>query len=156
MPLTILLPQMHQVFVTIFAGCALYINLVEHPARMTLPIEYAVTQWAPSYKRAAALQASLAASSMLLGLVSYFLLGAGVQFLISALLMFLVFAFTMVAIMPTNKKLLALKTMEEKKQKHVRDMMVLWNRLHGVRTLASLIAVVVLNVYSYKSQSSAV
>lgn len=70
--------------------------------------------------------------------------------------MFFVFAFTMVAIMPTNKKLLALKTMEEKKQKHVRDMMVLWNRLHGVRTLASLIAVVVLNVYSYKSQSSAV
>lgn len=39
----------------LFAGAALYINVVEHPARMGLD-----TRWAPSYKRATWLQAPLA------------------------------------------------------------------------------------------------
>ena len=36
----------------LFAGAALYINLVEHPARMGLETRIAALQWAPSYKRA--------------------------------------------------------------------------------------------------------
>jgi hypothetical protein len=32
----------------IFAGAAIYINLVEHPARMACSTELAATQWAPS------------------------------------------------------------------------------------------------------------
>jgi hypothetical protein len=40
----------------LFAGAALYINLAEHPARMTLGTKMAALQWAPSYKRAARLQ----------------------------------------------------------------------------------------------------
>jgi len=35
-----------------FAGAAIYINLVEHPARMSCGTEVAATEWAPSYKRA--------------------------------------------------------------------------------------------------------
>ena len=140
-----ILTLIHELCVTIFAGCALYINLVEHPARMTLPIEYAVTQWAPSYKRAATQQASLAAISILSGLICYFL-QFGSQYLVSALLMLFVFLFTLVAIMPTNHRLLALKSMEEKRQKHVEQMMVNWNRLHAVRTVASLVAVIVLTI----------
>ena len=37
---------------TVFAGAALYINLVEHPARMDCDTKTAVTVWPPSYKRA--------------------------------------------------------------------------------------------------------
>ncbi len=44
----------------IFAGAALYINLVEHPARMVCGTEIAIRQWAPSYKRATWMQAPLA------------------------------------------------------------------------------------------------
>ena len=44
----------------IFAGAALYINLVEHPARMVCGTELAIRQWAPSYKRATWMQAPLA------------------------------------------------------------------------------------------------
>jgi len=35
---------------TLFTGAAIYINLVEHPARMGCDTKIAFTQWAPSYK----------------------------------------------------------------------------------------------------------
>ena len=36
-----------------FAGAAIYINLVEHPARMSLGTAFAVKEFGPSYHRAA-------------------------------------------------------------------------------------------------------
>jgi hypothetical protein len=36
----------------LFAGAALYISFVEHPARMLCGTTLAITQFAPSYKRA--------------------------------------------------------------------------------------------------------
>ena len=51
----------------LFAGAALYINLVEHPARMQLETRIALAQWAPSYARATWIQAPLALSSFLAG-----------------------------------------------------------------------------------------
>lgn len=44
----------------LFAGAALYINLVEHPARMRCGVDLALREWALSYPRAAIMQASLA------------------------------------------------------------------------------------------------
>ena len=45
----------------LFAGAAIYINFVEHPARLECGREHAVTEFGPSYRRAAVMQASLAA-----------------------------------------------------------------------------------------------
>jgi hypothetical protein len=45
----------------LFAGAALYISFVEHPARMLCGTSLAITGFAPSYKRATLMQASLAA-----------------------------------------------------------------------------------------------
>jgi len=43
----------------IFAGAALYINLVEHPARMQCGTGWAATVFPPSYKRAILMQVTL-------------------------------------------------------------------------------------------------
>ena len=44
--------------VGIFAGAAIYINVAEHPARLSCGTELAVTEFPPSYKRATRMQAS--------------------------------------------------------------------------------------------------
>ena len=45
---------------TLFAGAALYVSLVEHPARLSCGTELAATEFGPSYKRATVMQVALA------------------------------------------------------------------------------------------------
>jgi Domain of unknown function (DUF1772) len=90
----------------LFSGAALYINIAEHPARMSLDTRMAALQWAPSYKRATRLQAPLAIVSLLCGVLVW-LQGGRVGWLIAALLVGSVVPFTLGIIMPTNHKLLA-------------------------------------------------
>ena len=54
----------------LFCGAALYVNLVEHPARMSCGQELAVREFAPSYRRATIMQVSLALVGLALGLVA--------------------------------------------------------------------------------------
>ena len=49
----------------LFAGAALYITAVEHPARISQETLIALQEFRPSYKRAAPLQAALAVSCFL-------------------------------------------------------------------------------------------
>ncbi len=44
----------------LFAGAAIYITLVEHPARLECGTTLAIAEFGPSYRRAAVMQASLA------------------------------------------------------------------------------------------------
>lgn len=68
---------------SLFAGAALYINLVEHPARMSCDTRLAATVWAPSYKRATLMQAPLAILSFLGG-VTASLFGGGAAWPVAA------------------------------------------------------------------------
>jgi hypothetical protein len=124
----------------IFAGAAIYVNLVEHPARMSCGISLAVTEWAPSYKRGAAMQAPLAVLGFVFALTAWFA-GAGLWWLIGGALLGLVVPFTLVVIMPTNKRLLApaLDTGSDE----ARHLLERWNRLHAVRSLLSATALVI-------------
>src|SRR5437867_1001046 len=72
---------------TLFAGAALYINVAEHPARMQCGTELAATVFAPSYKRAAVTQATLALVATISGVVSWSIAGS-VLWIIGALLIF--------------------------------------------------------------------
>ena len=90
---------------SIFAGASLYINLVEHPARMECGTELAATEFAPSYRRAAIMQASLAILGFLASMLVW-LRGNDVWWLVGGLLLVLVVPFTLIVIVPTNRKLL--------------------------------------------------
>ena len=121
----------------IFAGAALYINLVEHPARLSLDTAAAVAQWAPSYQRATLMQASLAVVGFLAAF-GVWLLGGGVVWLTAAILIGAVVPFTFLGIMPTNHKLLAPD--RDRASPETRTLLQKWGRLHAVRTVLSIIA----------------
>lgn len=124
----------------LFAGAALYINVVEHPARMGLETRVAALQWAPSYRRATWLQAPLALLSLLCG-AALWLLGGGIGWLVGAVLIGLVVPFTFGVIMPTNHKLLA--PGRDLSSPETRELLVRWGQLHAVRTALSLASTLV-------------
>jgi uncharacterized membrane protein len=133
---------------TLFAGAAVYISLVEHPARMGCDTKTAATVWVPSYKCATLMQASLAIVSFLAGALAW-LLGGGILWLVGAVLIGLVVPFTFIAVMPTNDQLLApgrdLASVE------TRALLEEWGRLHAVRSALSLVASVVYMVLLFRA-----
>lgn len=124
----------------IFAGAAIYINLVEHPARMSCGTELAAIEWAPSYKKAALLQAPLAILGFLCAVAAW-LTGATVWWLVGGLLLGLVVPFTLIGIMPTNKRLMSADI--DLRSDETRQLLKKWNRLHAVRSILSLAALVI-------------
>lgn len=121
----------------LFAGAALYINLVEHPARRDCGTVLAVRQFAPSYRRAAVMQASLA----IVGLASAGLAwwrGAHAGILAGGLLLGAVLPFTLLVVRPTNKRLLAPRVGAESVE--ATALLRRWGRLHAVRTVLGLLA----------------
>lgn len=123
----------------LFAGAALYINLVEHPARIGLDTRAAATQWGPSYKRATWMQTPLALLSFLGGAVVW-LMGAGAGWLVAAVVIAVVVPFTFIVIMPTNHKLLAAG--RDLGSAETLTLLENWGKLHAVRTALSLLATV--------------
>jgi anthrone oxygenase-like protein len=122
---------------SIFAGAALYINLVEHPARMGLETKMAALQWAPSYKRATWMQAPLALVSFGAGVAAWYL-GAGRGWLVAALLIGAVVPVTFLVIMPTNHMLLASGRDLSSPETHA--LLLRWAKLHAIRTWLSLLS----------------
>lgn len=121
----------------IFAGAALYISLVQHPASLQLGTAAATRFFGPMYARAAPLQASLAVLGLLAG-VAVWWLGRGWLWLLGALLLGFVIPFTLIVIMPTNSRLKdpALDSASPEAAELLRR----WGTLHAVRTVASLLA----------------
>jgi hypothetical protein len=90
----------------LFTGASVYINLVEHPARLSCGTEIAATQWAPSYKRATMMQVTLAMLAAIAAGPRGALAGDA-AWVSGAILIFAVIPFTVVVILPTNNKLLS-------------------------------------------------
>src|SRR5438477_10390895 len=88
-----------------FAGAAIYVSVCEQPARLQLDPRAMLLQWKPSYKRGAAMQASLALIGTVLGAVAWWQTGQWL-WLAGAVSLILPWPFTLFVIMPTNNALL--------------------------------------------------
>jgi hypothetical protein len=122
---------------TVFAGAAIYISLVEHPARMQCDTRTAATVWAPSYQRATMMQAPLAVLSCIAGMVVWWF-SAGTLWLIGALLIGSVVPYTLIVIKPTNTQLLTQG--RDLTSSETRALLEEWGRLHAFRSVLSLAA----------------
>jgi hypothetical protein len=119
---------------SLFSGASIYVNLAEHPARMECGTAPAIAQWAPSYKRGAMMQASLAAVGFLSATAAW-MLGRELDWLIGGVLLGLVIPFTLIVILPTNRKLLSPSL--DKESSEAKQLLDRWGRLHAVRSLLS-------------------
>jgi len=121
----------------LFAGAAIYITAVEHPARMSCGTELAVSEFAPSYQRATVMQATLAVAGCLAGL------GAAWQrhdpvVALGALLLGAVVPFTLIVIFPTNARLL--DPALDARGTEAAQLLQRWGQLHAVRSGLSTLA----------------
>ena len=126
---------------TLFTGASVYINVVEHPARMECGNPIAATVFGPSYRRAALMQVLLALVATVTATAAW-VSGGPIAWLIGALLIFAVIPFTYFAIMPTNRVLLdpGLDRTSEAASVLLRR----WGRLHGIRSALALASSVTL------------
>jgi uncharacterized membrane protein len=124
----------------IFAGAAVYVNLVEQPARLSCGVELAVTEWRPSYQRGTVMQAPLAMVGSLAALTSWWFDG-GFAWLIGGILLLVIIPFTLVVILPTNKKLESREL--DLRSAEAGNLLRRWNRLHAVRSILSVVAFVI-------------
>jgi hypothetical protein len=125
----------------LFAGAALYVSLVEHPARMSCGGAVALAEFGPSYRRAARLQSALASAGFIVAVWAAFR-GAGHLVFLAALLIAAVVPFTLLVIMPTNNRLMD-PTLNSGSQEAM-TLLTRWGRLHAVRTVLGLAAFLLL------------
>jgi hypothetical protein len=114
----------------LFAGAAVYVSVSEQPARLALDDRALLTQWKPSYKHGAAMQAPLALIGCLLGLIAWRQTGAW-QWLMGAIVLVSAWPYTLVIIRPTNNELLG--TAPSDAGPRTRTLVEKWGRLHAGR-----------------------
>jgi hypothetical protein len=123
----------------IFSGAALYVGVVEQPARLSLDDRALLMEWKPSYKRGAAMQAPLALLGCLLGLLAWWQTSQS-GFLLGGIAMIAPWPWTLIGIKPTNDALLA--TGPDQAGPQTRALVVKWGALHSVRTALGALATV--------------
>jgi len=147
---TSLLPPLSLSAAVSFFAVASYVTLSEHPARLSLTDDTAaLLQWKPSYKRAAAIQAPLAGTAALLGVVCWRRSNAPSSpsfddavntrealYLLGATAAAFNLPYTIFVILPTNNVLLS----ATKGTRETRRLLVRWGHLHFVRTVAGGVA----------------
>lgn len=138
-----ILPVLTTLTAALFAGAALYISAVEHPARLACLPATALAQWRPSYRRATVMQASLAVLGLAFGIAAW-LDGAGWVWLIAGVVLGSVVPYTLITMLPLNRRLLDPEL--DPAQAPVRDLLTEWGRRHLLRTGLGLLALLIMLV----------
>ena len=129
--------QLALIVAAVFTGAAIYINVAEQPARLSLDDAALLAEWKPAYKRGFAMQAPLAVIGCLFGLIAWWQT-AHFGFLAGAVLIIANWPWTLLGIMPTNKAIEAAPSGTPE----TRALIVKWNGLHAVRTCLGVLATV--------------
>jgi hypothetical protein len=124
----------------IFAGAAVYVSIAEHPARLNLDDQSMLIEWKPAYKRGFAMQAPLAIAGFLLGLLAWWQTG-GRLWLLGAVVLVANWPYTLLVIMPTNTRLMALDPARAGPDS--RRLIEKWAQLHAGRTALGLAATLI-------------
>ena len=124
----------------IFAGAAIFLSAVQHPASLEAGATAAVKVFAPMYRRGALMQAGLALIGTLSGLLVW-LSGSGTLWLVGAALLGSVVPFTLIGMKAVNERLLApdLDPAAPETLAFLRQ----WGQLHGARSVASALSFLV-------------
>ena len=133
----IAIPIAALVLSALFAGAALYITLVEQPARLCLDDASQLAQWQPSYRKALPLQAGLALAGGMAGLAACGISGDW-KWLPGSLVLLANWPVTFLFIMPVNKRLQAMRPDEAGAES--RQLLVRWGGLHNVRSMLGMTA----------------
>src|SRR6266498_4641694 len=120
----------------LFAGAAVYVSLVEHPARMGCGVDLAATEFPPN-RRGTIMQVMLAAVCLLSSIAAW-LAGATIWWVVAGLLQVSVITFTLLAILPTNKQLLS--PAPDRRSAKTERLLARWGKLHAVRSVLSALA----------------
>jgi hypothetical protein len=131
--------QLALIVASIFAGAAIYVSLVHQNSRMVLGDEALLAEWKQAYARGYSMQAPLAAVGFLLGVFAWFQTGAVLQFA-GGLLLMANWPYTMLVLTATNRQLEQFAPQDAGPQS--RALIERWGRLHDVRSLLGLAAVV--------------
>jgi hypothetical protein len=132
--------QLALIVAALFSGAAVYVNIVEQPARLHLDDRALLAEWKPAYKRGFAMQAPLAIIGFLLGLVGWWQTGHW-AWLLGAAILVANWPYTLLGIMPTNKILMAIEPANSGPDS--RALIEKWAALHAGRTALGFVATLI-------------
>jgi hypothetical protein len=132
--------QLALIVAALFAGAAVYVSVVEQPARLSLDDRALLTQWKPAYKRGTAMQASLAIIGFLLGVAAWWQTSYW-AWLLGAAILIANWPYTLLGIMPTNRILMATEPATARSDS--RALIKKWAALHAGRTALGFAATLI-------------